>query len=235
MFSVFDAEDSLQFIGFSKDIRSSLRNVYYRQPNKCSFYRFVDLPELDQKQMAGIRDAWLLQEDGRIPPGLGEDKHLWLKSPNGDESTWNSILETMRANGLKEEMEINIEKLKSEGVLDLLPSKYEYTPQEIEAKEAQDKYDQEHTFSVSETFGNKKLEFQLYIAMDFKTNGGHMFDVDITMNDKTSTHRVTVSDTFIEVANVQPAELLIKAFVYLFAKGSKRNTDRNVRCRKFQR
>lgn len=229
VFAVFDLDDSLQFIGFSKDIRASLRNVYYRQPDKCHFYRFVDLPDLDQKQMAGIRDTWLLQEDGRVPPGLGSDKQLWIKPPQGDESTWLSMMDDMRSRGLKEDMEINMDKLQSEGVIDLLPSKHEFTPQEIEAREAKEKYDREHTFSVSQTFGNKNIEFTLYIAMDFKSKGGHMLDVDITMGDKITSHRITVSDHFLELVNVELPVVLQRSFVYLFAKGSKRSTDRNVR------
>ena len=228
VFAIFDREDELQFIGFSKDIRSSLRNMYYRQPDKCDGYRFVDLPELDKKQMASIRDAWLVQEDGRVPPGLGDEKDLWLKPPRGDAATWDAMLASMRAAGLREDMEIDAGALERDGSIELLPSRHELTPQEAEEREEQARYDRENTFAVAEAFGKRTVEFEMYIALDFKTNGGRMFDVDITMNETTTSHRVTASDGFLELVNVSAAEMLKRAFVYLFGSGCIRSTDRNT-------
>lgn len=228
VFAIFDKEDALQFIGFSRDIRSSLRNMYYRQPEKCDGYRFVDLPELDKKQMASIRDAWLVQENGRIPPGLGDEKDLWLKAPKGDAATWDAMLKAMRSAGLEEEMEIDEAALERDGSIELLPSKHELTPQELEVQKKQELYDRENTFDVAEKIGKKNVEFEMYIALNFKTNGGRMFDVDITMNESTTSHRVTCSDHFLELVNVPAAEMLKRAFVYLFGNGCIRSTDRNT-------
>lgn len=39
IFAVFDEAKKLQFIGFSKDLRNSLRTVFSRRPDKAFFYK----------------------------------------------------------------------------------------------------------------------------------------------------------------------------------------------------
>merc|ERR1719198_1375313 len=48
------------------------------------------------------------------------------------------------------------------------------------------------------------------------------------MNDTTTSHRVTASDNFLTHVNVSAAEMLKRAFVYLFGSGCIRSTDRNT-------
>ena len=39
VFAVFDEGKKLQFVGFSKDLRNSLRTVFSRRPDKAFFYK----------------------------------------------------------------------------------------------------------------------------------------------------------------------------------------------------
>ena len=39
VFAVFDEGKKLQYVGFSKDIRNSLRTVFSRRPDKVFFYK----------------------------------------------------------------------------------------------------------------------------------------------------------------------------------------------------
>ena len=39
VFAVFDADKKLQYVGFSKDIRNSLRTVFSRRPDKVFYYK----------------------------------------------------------------------------------------------------------------------------------------------------------------------------------------------------
>ena len=39
VFAIFDENKKLQFIGFSKDLRNSLRTVFSRRPEKAFFYK----------------------------------------------------------------------------------------------------------------------------------------------------------------------------------------------------
>lgn len=41
VFAIFDANKKLQFVGFSKDLRNSLRTVFSRRPDKTHFYKWV--------------------------------------------------------------------------------------------------------------------------------------------------------------------------------------------------
>lgn len=39
IFAIFDDAKKLQFVGFSKDLRNSLRTVFSRRPDKAFFYK----------------------------------------------------------------------------------------------------------------------------------------------------------------------------------------------------
>lgn len=39
VFAIFDENKKLQFVGFSKDLRNSLRTVFSRRPEKTFFYK----------------------------------------------------------------------------------------------------------------------------------------------------------------------------------------------------
>ena len=41
VFAVYEQGRSLQYIGFSKDLRNSLRTLFGRRPDKAHFYRHV--------------------------------------------------------------------------------------------------------------------------------------------------------------------------------------------------
>ena len=55
VFAVFDANKKIQYIGFSKDVRNSLRTLMGRRAELCYFYKVYNLKELDQKAMVEIR------------------------------------------------------------------------------------------------------------------------------------------------------------------------------------
>mmetsp|Transcript_15630 Transcript_15630/g.49078 ORF Transcript_15630/g.49078 Transcript_15630/m.49078 type:complete len:244 (-) Transcript_15630:689-1420(-) len=57
IFAILDDKKKVQYIGFSKDIRGTLRTMMGRQPKLCYFYKSVDFMEVDQKRMLAIRSA----------------------------------------------------------------------------------------------------------------------------------------------------------------------------------
>lgn len=68
VFAIYDENQKLQYIGFSKDLQSSLRTLFSRRPEKAYYYKCVSLPEVDQKEMVATRGAWF-EEVGGPPPG----------------------------------------------------------------------------------------------------------------------------------------------------------------------
>lgn len=55
VFAVFDQNKKIQYIGFSKDARNSLRVLLCRRPELCYYYKLHNLPALDQELMLNIR------------------------------------------------------------------------------------------------------------------------------------------------------------------------------------
>lgn len=68
VFAVYDDKQKLQYIGFSKDLRSTLRTVLGRRPDRAFFYKAQHFSSADQKAMVALRDAWF-EECGGQPPG----------------------------------------------------------------------------------------------------------------------------------------------------------------------
>lgn len=68
MFAIYDDKQKLQYIGFSKDLRATLRTVFGRRPDKAHFYKAQHFPTTDQKAMIAVRDDWY-EECGGQPPG----------------------------------------------------------------------------------------------------------------------------------------------------------------------
>ena len=44
VFALFDEAKKLQFVGFSKDLRNSLRTVFSRRPDRAFFYKCAAKP-----------------------------------------------------------------------------------------------------------------------------------------------------------------------------------------------
>lgn len=57
VFAVLDEAKKVQYIGFSKDVRNSLRTLLGRRPDKSHYYKLYNLSVLDQQQMIKIRNS----------------------------------------------------------------------------------------------------------------------------------------------------------------------------------
>ena len=68
VFAIYDQNQKLQYIGFSKDIQGSLRSLFSRRPDKAYYYKFVHFADVDQKEMVDTRGAGF-EEVGGAPPG----------------------------------------------------------------------------------------------------------------------------------------------------------------------
>lgn len=77
VFAIFDENKKLQYVGFSKGLRDSLRTVFARRPDKAYFFKSVNLNKLDQKEMVAIRDAWFDEVGG--PPVGNKRKQMISK------------------------------------------------------------------------------------------------------------------------------------------------------------
>jgi hypothetical protein len=55
VFAIFDKNKKIQYIGFSKDVRNTLRTLMGRRPEMCYFFKLFNLNSLDQKTMLKCR------------------------------------------------------------------------------------------------------------------------------------------------------------------------------------
>jgi hypothetical protein len=143
IYGIFDAAQTLQYVGYSRDVTQSLRQHLVRQPQACHWYKVQTVERPSRTLLEDIRTAWIA-EAGDVPPGnvddvswtaaidakatmtpaeqaeyaaldeLGQIKYL-KKIARRLEA---AILETLRARGAQMELRFN-PKLKEEGLLDL--------------------------------------------------------------------------------------------------------------------
>lgn len=146
VYAVFDADKTLQFIGYSRDVALSLKQHFVRQSDKCYWLKVVTINRPSRSVLENIRDAWIA-ENGAMPPGNGDGEGAWteaidvkpLMTPeeqqqyqqaSGDPLAETKVLKNiarrveadifavLENRGLQEKLRFN-PKLKEQGLLDL--------------------------------------------------------------------------------------------------------------------
>lgn len=144
VYAVFDQEQVLQFVGYSRDVDLSLKQHLVRQPQKCYWLKVQTIDRPSRAILENIRDAWTT-ENGSIPTGNGADEAKWTQPIDAkaamttdeqmsykasDEPTQSQILKTaarrvegkilaeLESRGVKMQIRFN-PKLKEKGLLDL--------------------------------------------------------------------------------------------------------------------
>ena len=68
-------------------------------------------------------------------------------------------------------------------------------------------------------------QFEMRIRNDYRTNGGHMIDLNVTYEEKETNHRVIVGREYYEDFGLQPEEVLAMTFTFLLRKRVPRQTE----------
>ncbi|MGK7906603.1 MAG: GIY-YIG nuclease family protein [Synechococcus sp.] len=76
VYAIFDTEQQLQYIGYSRDVFASLRLHLVRQPHQCYWLKVQEIARPSRTALEGIRSAWV-EENGAIPPGNVESSSVW--------------------------------------------------------------------------------------------------------------------------------------------------------------
>lgn len=147
VYAIFDEQQILQYIGYSRDIYLSLKQHLVRQPNSCYWLKVAIIDRPQRTTLENMRTDWI-EENGTIPAGniansIWEqpiDAKLFM-TPSEIEAypqqqfddvmtekflknvarrVEAEILEVLKKRGLEEEIRFN-PKLKSSGLLDLKP------------------------------------------------------------------------------------------------------------------
>ncbi|MEB3338802.1 MAG: GIY-YIG nuclease family protein [Leptolyngbyaceae bacterium] len=76
VYAIFDAEQTLQFISYSRDVYLSLQQHLVRQPQGCYWLKVHQIEKPNRTILETIRDAWIA-ENGTVPLGNGPDEAKW--------------------------------------------------------------------------------------------------------------------------------------------------------------
>jgi len=145
VYAIFNADQILQYIGYSRDIYLSLKQHLVRQPQSCYWLKVQTIDRPSRTVLEGIRDTWIT-ENNASPLGNGADADAWnqpidVKQTMTAEEQANfataineaaqvkvlkqvarrveaNVLETLKTRGVQEEIRFN-PKLKESGLLDL--------------------------------------------------------------------------------------------------------------------
>ena len=151
-FAILDSVQRVQFVGFSRDFRNTLRRILFRQPDKAYYYMSVDMGESEPEHLAKVQRAWMA-DMGRVPDGnQPQNEAGWIGpsvcgttvgdtfTPSADlaRQSVSAIMETLRKRGLHEDFEFDKIAL-SEGMLELLPVEEQtHVEETAETSEADD-------------------------------------------------------------------------------------------------
>lgn len=236
VFAVLDANKKVQYIGFSKDARNSLRTLMGRRPELCFYFKVYNLTTLDQQKMLDIRSTWF-SEMGLPPPGNTDpyQRNLWEKpvdagsiSERGKKaagiSKARTLQQTMADRGLKEEM-VYDPALIEQGLCDVLASEGQ-SEEELAAAAAQAEAAAKKTRAIVEKApGGEDVDFNITFVNKIVTNGGWMFDILITKDDKETRHRVVCGRMFPDSVKLPEDDLIIRVMAFLLHKRIPRQTE----------
>lgn len=236
VFAVHDANKKVVYVGFSKDVRNSLRTLLGRRPELCYFYKLHNLNTLDQQQMLAIRSQWF-SELGLPPVGNTDavQRGRWEKpvdagsiSERGKvaaaKSQAKTLLQTLFDRGLKEEM-VYDPALLEQGQCDVLPSKALSAAEVAEAAAAAAQSSSLKKRAAVRSPGGEVVEFDITYDGKIKTNGGWMFDVHITKDEKETRHRVVMGKIYTDGVGMVEEDFLERVFGFLLWKKLPRQTE----------
>lgn len=235
VFAIYDELQKLQYIGFSKDLRSSLRTLFGRRPDKAWYYRVACLPTLDQQAMIKLREQWF-EEVGGAPKGnkLALERNQWQQpvdagaiSERGKqgaaESTAKALLEIIKNRGCVEEF-VPVPELLADGQVDFQQissiSKEEAAKQRSDAAAAEKLMYQ----GIAIVDGARK-KFFINMVATHPTNGGAMCDVVVQCDNRASTHRVIVGREYYEQYSITIEKVLEACFALLLGVKETRHTE----------
>ncbi|HEY9735807.1 MAG TPA: GIY-YIG nuclease family protein [Trichocoleus sp.] len=144
IYAIYNADQQLQYVGYSRDVGLSLKQHLVRQPEACHWVKVQTVERPSRTLLEGIRNDWI-EQNGAVPPGNGEAEAAWnqpidakLTLTEAEQAEYAAleevaqikylkqtarrveaqVLEKLKARGVQMDLRFN-PKLKEEGLLDL--------------------------------------------------------------------------------------------------------------------
>ena len=144
VYAIYNQDQELQFVGYSRDIYFSLKQHLVRQPQNCYWLKLQTIDRPSRSILEETRQAWI-SENGSIPAGNGVAEASWNQPidakttmTEAEKAQYNQIEEIQQIKLLKKiarrvqadveeqlkQRQVNIDirfnpKLKEQGLLDL--------------------------------------------------------------------------------------------------------------------
>ncbi|KAI5076281.1 hypothetical protein GOP47_0008346, partial [Adiantum capillus-veneris] len=235
VFAVLDKNKKVQYIGFSKDLRNSLRVLMGRRPEYCYFFKVFNLRELDQAVMLQARQQWM-SELGVAPDGNSDptQRKFWEQpvdagsiSERGKSAAAKAkaraMLQMLADRGITEGM-VYDPKLLEEGKCDILPTIQ--SDGDLDQSTGSDDELTAKTKAVSIKIpSGGTMDYDIAYEMKYKTNGGWMYDIAVTRDDTLTRHRVVVGSFFPEAVKMPEDEFLETLMGFLLYQRIPRHTE----------
>ena len=77
IYAIFDRQQILQFVGYSRDIYLSLKQHLVRRSEYCYWIKATTIERPDRTFLTEVQSAWIA-ENGSIPIGNDKDGSIWL-------------------------------------------------------------------------------------------------------------------------------------------------------------
>jgi hypothetical protein len=81
VYAIFNRENVLQFVGYSRDVYLSLKQHLVRQPQQCYSVKVQTIDRPNRTILETIQNAWIA-ENGTTPLGNSTDETKWTHSIN---------------------------------------------------------------------------------------------------------------------------------------------------------
>ncbi len=77
IYAIFDSQQILQFVGYSRDIYLSLKQHLVRRPESCYWLKATTIERPNRTFLTEVQSVWIA-ENGSIPIGNDTDSSIWL-------------------------------------------------------------------------------------------------------------------------------------------------------------
>lgn len=78
VYAIFDREQKLQFVGYSRDIYLSLKQHLIRKPQACYWLKIETIDRPSRSILEETKQAWIA-ENGTTPSGNAEEEAIWTQ------------------------------------------------------------------------------------------------------------------------------------------------------------
>jgi hypothetical protein len=78
IYAIFDQDKALQYVGYSRDVGTSLKQHLVRCPEACYWVKVQTIDRPSRQLLDDIRNGWLA-ENGSVPPGNDNQATRWTQ------------------------------------------------------------------------------------------------------------------------------------------------------------